>query len=425
MYWRSGLPVQNKRASLMTLPIINLSGVAIIKAIDQGIDELFQHGVSDITIQADDYIWAYHGRIHKCVSTRRLDESEVSSLVRHYYKSDGAFGMLGSGQPLDFEVEIRPKVHDTPPDPDYLVRCRVNVTRCRVAGVADASSITLRTIPGLPPRLSDLNLEKEITETLFPAQGLVLIVGETGSGKSTLLAAANRQRQERVDKPVKILTFEDPIEFVYARLPVWSEEKKLPGPPVKPRMPEVSQVQIGRHLKSFDDVTRNILRRKADVIVMGEMRDRVSVETGLLLAQTGHATYGTLHCETPAQAIPRVISEFETEAQPSVANKLLDSLRLVVAQKIVADTKGKGRAFRSWIVFDHKLKMRMTEIPFAKWSNFLTEHMSKSGADFASQASAACLAGEISNEAFGYVAGFNPLEVREYFAATQKQEGHE
>ncbi len=400
----------------MSIPVISLTTGSIIKALDQGVDMLFQLGVSDITIQADDYVWAYHERVHKCVSDRRLDESEVASLVRHYYRSDGAFGMLGAGQALDFELEIRPKIYDLVPDPDYLVRCRVNVTRCRVGGVADASSITLRTIPGLPPRLESLNLQPEIVENLFPKQGLVIIVGETGSGKTTLLAAAKRHRQESRDRPVKIVTFEDPIEFVHNRLPVLGAEKTTGGRPGLPRMPEVSQVQIGRHLKSFEDVARNVLRRKADVIVMGEMRDRISVETGLLLAQTGHATYGTLHCETPAQAIPRIISEFEIEGQPGVANKLMDSLRLVVAQKIVADVNKKGRAFRSWIVFDNKLKQRLSEISFTKWSSFLLTHMNETKTSFADQALPACLAGEISAEAFAYIAGFNPMETREYLA---------
>lgn len=400
----------------MSIPIISLSTGSIIKALDQGVDMLFQLGVSDITIQADDYVWAYHERVHKCVSDRRLDQSEVASLVRHYYRSDGAFGILGSGSGLDFDVEIRPKIYDPVPDPDYLVRCRVNVTACRVGGFADGSSITLRTIPGLPPRLEALNLEPQIVETFFPKQGLVLVVGETGSGKSTLLAAGNRHRQERSDRPVKIVTFEDPIEFVYNRLPVLGAEKTSSGRPGLPRMPEVSQVQIGRHLKSFEDVARNVLRRKADVIVMGEMRDRISVETGLLLAQTGHATYGTLHCETPAQAIPRIISEFEIEGQPGVANKLMDSLRLVVAQKIVADVNKKGRAFRSWIVFDNKLKQRLSEISFTKWSSFLLTHMNETKTSFADQALPACLAGEISAEAFAYIAGFNPMETREYLA---------
>lgn len=400
------------------LEAINLSSGhgSLVSIIDKGIDALFEQGVSDITIQADDYIWAYHQRVHKLASDRRLDEGEVKALVRHFYNGDAAFGMLGSGKALDFEVEIRSKIYDAVPDPDHCVRCRVNVTRCRVANVPDGYSITLRTIPGLPPRLEELNLEADVIDTFFPTQGLVLVVGATGSGKTTLLAAASRYRLEQSDKPVKILTFDDPIEFIFSRLPVAGLEKALGERPRPPRMPEVSQVQIGRHIKGFEEISRNILRRKADVIIIGEMRDRVSFETGLLLAQTGHVTYGTLHCETPAQAIARIISEFEIDGQPGVANKLLDSLRLIVAQKITTDVNKKARAFRSWIIFDHALKEKLNEIHFAKWSTYLVDHMSRNKAGFVDQALPAYLNNEISEESFANISGFNPIEARSYLS---------
>lgn len=392
-------------------PIIQLSGSSgaeLDRAFERGVDALFLAGASDITIQSDDYIWAYINRQHVQASSRRLEDGEVGNLLRRLYGSEGAFGILGSGAALDFEATIRPRMDEGEADfdPDYAVRCRANATRGRVGGVANGVSITLRTIPGHPPRLEDLNLPQEIVQTIFPAQGLVLVVGITGSGKSTLLAACNRARLERADRPVKIMTVEDPIEFIYGRLPSGAQGRA--------RMPEVSQVQIGTHLRDFSLVAPNILRRKGDVIVMGEMRDAESVSTGLLLAQTGHATYATLHCETPAEAVARVVTEFPNDEQPGVATKLLGDLRLIVAQKIVRTKAGKGLAFRSWCVFDQELKATLAEHPHPQWARMIRKTMQAKGQSFAEQALQALLDGVIDEQAFAEVAGFNPVEAREY-----------
>lgn len=397
------------------IPFIRLGEGHLTSLIDRSIDELFKAGASDITMQSDDYIFAYISRKWVPVSSRRLEDGEVQMLVRHFYGNDGATGMLGSGQPLDCDADLRPYVDSSHPkyDLDYSVRCRVNVTRCRVGMVADGASITIRTIPGVPPRLESLSLPGEIVETMFPSQGLVLVCGMTGSGKSTLLAAGNRHRLEG-NEPVKILTVEDPIEFVYPRLPIATAEGVIPSGKVVARMPEVSQVQLDRHIRTFDLAAPNILRRKGDVIVMGEMRDKESVDTGLLLAQTGHCTYATLHCETPAQAVQRIVSEYPYDAQPAVANKLLDSLRLIIAQKIERDATGRGRAFRSWCVFDQAFKSELVEHPFAKWNRLIQLRMEAKGQTFAQQALPALRSGEIELKGFLNIAGFNPIEGRDY-----------
>jgi defect-in-organelle-trafficking protein DotB len=402
----------------MSTPVIDLSEGHLLGQVQRGIDALFQAGASDITIQSDDYIWAYVNRQHTCASTRRLDDGELTVLTSHFYEGgESALAILGKGMPLDFELAVRPRTDRNASDfdPDYTVRCRANVTRCRVGAVSSGYSITLRTIPGTPPAIKTLNLPRDIFENLFPSQGLVLIAGITGSGKSTLLASANRHRLEQTD-PVKILTVEDPIEFTYGRLPSARLDGAGPGNgrPLPPRMPEISQIQLNTHLHSFELAAPNILRRKGDVIVMGEMRDRQSVETGLLLSATGHCTYATVHCETPAEVVARIVSEFPYDSQPSAANKLLDNLRLVVAQKIDRDVHGKGRAFRSWCVFDQAFKAELAELQFQQWASKVRARMVQRGQDFAQQALPLYKEGEIDIHTFTRVAGFNPAEARAY-----------
>jgi Tfp pilus assembly pilus retraction ATPase PilT len=217
---------------------------------------------------------------------------------------------------------------------------------------------------------------------------------------------------------VKIGTYEEPIEFVFPRVPVIGGEQGS----TSVTMPEVSQVQIGHHLKEFHLAAPNALRRKFDVLVMGEMRDKGSVDTGLLLASTGHATYATLHCETPAEAIGRILSEFPYDAQPSVANKLLSNLRVIVAQKIERNMAGKGVAFRSWCIFDQAFKADLYEMPHQQWGRKIEKRMQANGSTFAQQAYGPLMRGEISESAFANIAGFNPVEAREYLANCRTQE---
>lgn len=390
-------------------PLIKIdSGPGFLDAIAEGIGRLFEARASDITIQTDDYIWAYLDRRWMPVTRQRLEHAQVEQLVAKFC-GPSAVTTLQAGKPMDPEVEILPQ----PNNPRYVVRARCNVHRCRVAGNAEGIAITLRTIPGLPPKLEALGLPQEIHESIMFAQGLGLIVGITGSGKSTLLAAVLRDRQEG-ERPEKIVTIEQPIEFVYTRLPAnkeWRAQNLAPA-----RMPEVAQVQIGRHLSAWEMAVPNVLRIKADVCVMGEMRDFKSVEAGVLLADTGHATYATAHTRTPAECVQRLIAEFPEAQQSSVAARLLSNLRIIVAQKIEPTVAGPGMAFRSWVVFDAELKKRLGAAPYQTWAAMLTEHMEKIGTTFAQQALPALREGLIDETGFARVSDFIPRECREFIA---------
>lgn len=382
------------------------SGPGFLDSIAAGVGRLFKARASDITIQTDDYIWAYLNRRWEAVTRQRLEHTQVEQLVAKFCGPSGVT-TLQAGKPLDPEVEILPD----PDNPRYVVRARCNAHRCRVAGNAEGIAMTLRTIPGLPPPLSVLDLPSEIVEAILFSQGLGLIVGITGSGKSTLLASVLRERQEG-QRPEKIATIESPIEFVYTRLPAnkdWRERGSAPA-----RMPEVAQVQIGRHLSAWEMAVPNVLRIKADVCVMGEMRDFKSVEAGVLLADTGHATYATAHTRTPAECMQRLIAEFPDAQQPSVAARLLSNLRIIVAQKIEPTVKGPGMAFRSWVVFDAELKKLLGSQPYQQWGRTLYDHMEATGTSFAQQALPALRDGVIDESGFERIADFIPRERREF-----------
>jgi len=310
-------------------------------------------GSSDITLQSGDYAWGEIKRRHTRLIPRKLEHSEVERAVRFMYGQSG-ISQMAAGEALDFEYEITKESGDF----NSVMRFRCNATRSRVGGIANGASITMRTIPGLPLPWDAMNAPRDITDNFFPQYGLVLVIGTTGSGKSTLMSSGNRYRLENADHPVKILTYEDPIESVYTGL-------------AADRMPQPSQVQIGRDLASFAEAGRNAMRRKGDVIIMGESRDRESVSACFEMALSGHAVYSTLHADTPAETFARIVSFFPEDAQPAAANKLLSTLRLVVAQKLEVRTDKKVAAVRSWLVVDREVRHRLGEVPFYQWAGIV------------------------------------------------------
>ena len=173
-----------------------------------------------------------------------------------------------------------------------------------------------RVIPEKPPTIQELGLPAHLTEIADYHQGLVIVCGPSGSGKSTTLAAlVNLFNETRTDH---ILTMEDPVEFVH---------------PFKNCL--VNQREVGTHTESFARALRAALREDPDVIVIGELRDNESVSLALTAAETGHVVLGTLSSTSAPKAIDRLISSFPIEEQPQIRASLSESLKYVIAQRLL------------------------------------------------------------------------------------------
>lgn len=285
--------------------------------------------VSDITLQTGQPVMAeLYGKLYK-ITKRELSNTEVSEMLNAIYGPNGTAQIL-SGRDIDTHYEFRPNRSER-------FRYRVNGTGCQVAG-HDGIQITLRTIPHEPPQLASLNLEPEILNAMAPQEGIVYITGATGSGKSTLLAAIIRELASQTDSHRKVLTYESPIEFVF-------DSFEMPNS-------IVSQTEIPRHLPSFAMGVRNALRRKPRLILVGEARDRETISAALEAALTGHPVYTTLHSNGVAETVRRLVTSFSIEERAGRTLDIIETIRLVVWQKLVPSTDGKRVALREYLVFD-------------------------------------------------------------------------
>ena len=181
-------------------------------------------------------------------------------------------------------------------------------------------SAVFRVIPEKPPTMVELGLPGQLAEIADYHQGLVLVCGPSGSGKSTTLAAlVNLFNETRTDH---ILTMEDPVEFVH---------------PFKNCL--INQREVGKHTDSFARALRAALREDPDVIVIGELRDNESVSLALTAAETGHIVLGTINSTGAAKAIDRIISSFPVQEQPQIRASISESLKYVIAQRLLPSTQ--------------------------------------------------------------------------------------
>lgn len=294
------------------------------------------HDASDIILKTNAPVFIQrHARYYR-VSRRALSDVEVGFILNDIYGANGT-SIIKSAQDIDRSHEIRYGRNDR-------VRFRMNATSCLVDGTMGAE-ITLRVIKSVPPLWETLDIEQAITDGFAPLQGMVLVTGETGSGKSTLLASNNRRILETPDNDRRILTYESPVEYVYDEIDC--------------ELPLITQTEIGRNLGSFEDGIRNSLRRNPSIIMIGESRDRTTMEQSIVAANSGHLLYTTIHSSGPASTMRRMANLFPDGERDAKMVDIMEALRMVVTQRLLPSVDGGRVAVREFLVFDHDIKNRL------------------------------------------------------------------
>jgi len=201
------------------------------------------------------------------------------------------------------------------------------IGRFRVSALVQQGKVAIvcRTINLIVPSLDDLGLPPVLKDIAMTLRGLVVFVGGTGTGKTTSLAALVDHRNR--NSQGHIITIEDPIEFVH-------EHKKC----------IVTQREIGVDTESWEIALKNTLRQAPNVIMMGEIRDRATMDYAIAFAETGHLCLATLHANSTNQAIDRIINFFPEERRHQLLMDLSLNLRAMVSQRLLPKKDGKGRA---------------------------------------------------------------------------------
>lgn len=185
-------------------------------------------------------------------------------------------------------------------------------------------SMVMRRIPINVPTLEQLNLPEHLGDFIRYHQGMVLLTGPSGCGKtSTAAALLNIINQTRTDH---IITMEDPVEYVF------KNDKAL-----------INQRQIGRDVDSYPTALKGALRQDPDVILVGELRDLETTRLAVTAAETGHLVIGTLHTQSAAKTIYRLIDQFPPDEQAQIRTMMSETLRAVVTQQLIKRADGKGR----------------------------------------------------------------------------------
>jgi twitching motility protein PilT len=199
--------------------------------------------------------------------------------------------------------------------------CRFRVNICRQRG---SFAIVLRIVPYDIPSVDTLGLPKVIKDLALEERGLILVTGITGSGKSTTMASMINLINHT--KPCKIVTVEDPIEYLH------NEIKS-----------SVIQREIGSDTESFAKALRAALRQDPDIIMVGEMRDRTTIDIALKAAETGHLVMSTLHTVDAPKTIQRIISVFDLSEQLTIRKRLSEALTAIVSQRLIRKKDNTGR----------------------------------------------------------------------------------
>lgn len=315
-----------------------------------------KQNASDITIQSDRQVYNEIDGVLYPATYRNLDAVDMATILTKIYGPE-AQARLASGRDLDVSYEIRP-------DRYTRIRFRVNITAILSKG-RDSAQITLRVLPSEPPTMKDLKIEQEIIDAWAPRQGIVLVTGATGSGKTTLLAAGNRMLLERPGGCGKMLTYEAPIEYVYDTI---QSPRSL-----------VSQSEVPRHIPNFAHGVRNALRRKPEIVLVGEARDRETISAAIEAAQTGHAVYTTIHTMGVANTIQRMLSSYDIEEREERAVALMETLRLIVTQSLAQRVGGGRIGVREWMSFPDDVREKLMDMHFNEWPNEIQRMISSYG----------------------------------------------
>ena len=355
--------IENSAPGKSNSPFATSSGNDIFEYIGNFGHDEFDHllawasarKASDISIQPWECVMAEIGGKLRRITKLPLTPPNVQNCVNAIYGANG-YVEISRGHDLDPSYEIK-----NPFAPGKL-RFRVNITGGRSSNGGDGAQLTLRTLPSVPIDIKELHIEEAILTYFRPEQGLNLICGPTGSGKSTLLSSLVRWRCEQLDANEKVIEYSKPIEYVYDGLVFPSSF--------------VFQTEVGKHLQPKDGegegslwnyAMRNALRRKPTIIILGESRDKATIESCIMASMSGHLTVTTLHTIGVPETFRRLVMAFPANERQTIAIDLLQVINLIVTQLLIKKNGGGKQGIREFMVFDANVRKFLEDQHVDTW----------------------------------------------------------
>lgn len=234
----------------------------------------------------------------------------------------------------EYAKELSPRYHEIGSIGEMDLAISVDDIRCRVNLFRQQGSFSaaIRLLNDRMPSFEELGLPHTIQRFAEFKQGIVLVTGETGAGKSTTLASILNHINHNQCK--HIITLEDPIEYVY------TADQCV-----------INQREVGQDTRSFADGLKSILREDPDIILVGEMRTLNTIETALIAAETGHLVFATLHTNSAADTIDRIVKVFPAEQETQIRMQLSTCLQAVMCQQLLPHASGRGRVLAAEVMF--------------------------------------------------------------------------
>lgn len=331
-------------------------------------NEIAKHKVSDIFISPEKPILVQKNKLMVAVTERPIGDIEAQFFLTEIGGSS-AITIVNRGEAVDKLYSIFDGEKDNKDALGYRkeIGFRVNIFGIILRGAVQYQ-IVLRLVPTAPPSFDTIGMSQKLVQRSCPVQGIVLTCGNTGDGKSTSQASTIRYILEN-DTPIKgnIVTIEDPIEFVYHSI-ISSHSI-------------VSQSQIPENAPTFNAALIAALRRKPAAILVGEMRDKATIDTVITSALTGHPVFSTLHCGSIIDVIPRILKQFENSQQ--ILYDLVSTSTLYINQRLVHFANGKGMfAVREYLYFTYELKRKLLNFKdVSEITNYLLDEMEKAPFD--------------------------------------------
>lgn len=275
-----------------------------------------ENGASDIHLASNNLpSYRKNGKIMSYKGTEILDEDTVMKYIDEVLEPADYLKFCNTGD-IDSAYQF-----------ENLARFRINAFKQR-----HGATLVMRVIKMNPPKLGDLNLPQSIAKILNLQEGLVLVTGPTGSGKSTTLAALINEINHREE--LHIITIEDPVEYMHS-----------------PAKCIINQREVGQDSETYSSALKSALREDPDIILMGEIRDLESMSIALRAAETGHLVFSTLHTESAAKTIDRLIDMYPVERQKQALSQLSTTLKAVISQRLLPRSDRPGRIGAFEIMF--------------------------------------------------------------------------